>query len=230
MQGPGGPDEDRSGGFDRGGWLVQHADGDMGEIVSAWFATAEEFLLGRTTYEMLETYWSQVSDPDNVVATQLNARTKHLVSRTVTAPAWAGTTVVSGDPVAAVAALRERPGGELQVHGSAMLARSLHDARLVDEYGLIVFPTVVGAGQAVVPRRCRPTSVELVAHRVTAAGALAMTLRPPAPRLRRRSLWSRATSPSAPPDHPRGSPEMLDLARRGRVGRDTVSGTEVLQD
>jgi len=111
MQGPGGPDEDRTGGFDRGGWVVPFADEEFGAVVSAWFDKTDEILLGRTTYDMMEAFWSKVTDPDDVVAAKLNTRPKHIVSTTLRDPSWQNTTVIAGDVVAAVEQLKAKPGG-----------------------------------------------------------------------------------------------------------------------
>ena len=146
MQGPGGADEDTSDGFDQGGWMVPFIDEDFGEIMDAWFARADEFLLGRRTYDRMYPYWSQVTDPAELVARQLNTLRKHVVSRTLRSPAWANSWVVDGDVAAAVTALKDKPGGELQLHGSAQLVQTLNRHQLVDEYRLLVFPDVLGAG------------------------------------------------------------------------------------
>ncbi|MCG2621176.1 dihydrofolate reductase family protein [Arthrobacter sp. I2-34] len=178
MQGPGGPDEDVSGGFDLGGWLVPHVDEDFGRIVDGWFAQAEALLLGRTTYQMMQPYWEQVTDPDNSVATAMNTLPKYLVSATVTEPTWQNTRVISNDVAGAVAGLKSRPGGELQVHGSHRLARTLHDAGLVDEYRLILFPVALGKGKRLFDDGAVPSAFELVDSTITGAGAVALTLRP----------------------------------------------------
>ena len=133
MQGPGAPDEDTSGGFDRGGWLVPYIDDGFGAIVDSWFRKADAVLLGRTTYAMMFPYWSQVTESDNLIAEKLNGLTKYVASTTLTDPQWQHTTVLADDVIERVRALKKEPGGELQVHGSCELARALHTAGLVDE-------------------------------------------------------------------------------------------------
>lgn len=178
MQGPGGAEEDPSGGFDRGGWLVPYADEDMGGIVDGWFSRAEAFLLGRRTYTMMSDFWSQITDPDDSVAKALNGRPKYLVSSTTDDPGWSPTTVLSGDPVAEVRALKERDGGELQVHGSARLASALHAAGLVDEYRLLVFPVSVGSGKRLFRGDAPPSGFTLLESRTTSTGAVYTALSP----------------------------------------------------
>jgi dihydrofolate reductase len=178
MQGPGGPDEDTSGGFERGGWVVPYLDQDFGEIVDGWFEHADAILLGRTTYEMMRDYWTQIDDPDNLVAVKLNGLPKFIVSSTLREPDWHDSTVLSGDVAGEVGRLKERPGGELQVHGSAELARSLHEAGLVDEYRLLVFPVCVGQGKRLFTDGAPPTGFKLVDSRVASTGAVYSALQP----------------------------------------------------
>jgi len=178
MQGPGGADEDTSGGFDRGGWLVPHVDKDFGEIVDAWFERADAFLLGRTTYELMEAFWTQVDDPDNLVGVKLNGLPKFIVSSTLRDPSWNDSTVLSGDTIAEVTRLKQRSGGELQVHGSWRLARTLHEAGLVDEYRLLVFPVCVGQGKRLFTDGAPATGFTLVDSRVTSTGVLYSALQP----------------------------------------------------
>jgi dihydrofolate reductase len=178
MQGPGGAEEDRSGGFESGGWLVPHVDDDFGRIVTQWFAEADAILLGRTTYDMMYPYWSAVTDPENAVSTALNTLPKHVVSTTLRHPSWQGSTVISENVVEAVARLKAKPGRELQVHGSCGLAHTLHDAGLIDEYGLLVFPVVVGEGKRLFREGCVPATLSLVDTQVTSGGAVAHIFRP----------------------------------------------------
>lgn len=178
MQGPGGVDEDTSNGFDRGGWVVPHIDEDFGRIVDGWFAQVDEFLLGRTTYDMMQAFWSQITDPADRVAAALNGLPKHVVSTTLTDPTWQNTTVISTDVVDAVSALKDKPGRELQVHGSWQLARTLHDAGLVDEYRLMVFPVVLGSGKRLFAEGAATSGFTLVDSDVTSAGVIYQVLRP----------------------------------------------------
>jgi dihydrofolate reductase len=182
MQGPGGAEEDRSNGFDQGGWMVPFIDQDFGEIMEAWFARADEFLLGRTTYDMMYPYWSQVivTDPEEagVTGQQLNNLPKHIVSRTLRSPQWANSSVLDGEVVAAVKALKDQPGGELQVHGSAQLVQTLNQHNLVDEYRLLMVPVVLGTGKRLFGDGTVPTAFEMVENRTTSTGAVALTLRP----------------------------------------------------
>ncbi|WP_241972827.1 dihydrofolate reductase family protein [Cryobacterium cryoconiti] len=154
------------------------ADEGFGRIVDGWFAAADATLLGRTTYLSMQPYWEQVTDPDNPVATALNGLPKYVVSTTLTDPTWNNSTVVATDILESVAQLKARPGRELQVHGSCLLARSLHDAGLVDEYRLIYFPVVVGQGKRLFDSGSVPSTFTLEQCVTTNAGAVGLTFRP----------------------------------------------------
>jgi dihydrofolate reductase len=178
MQGPGGIDEDPSNGFDRGGWIVPFTEDEgFGTVVDSWFQKVDTFLLGRSTYEMMHTYWVQVTDPDNPVAVKLNNLPKVVASSTLRDPEWKAATVLAGDPVEAVAALKARDGGELQVHGSWQLASTLHKAGLVDEYRLLIFPVCVGPGKRLFEDG-PATGFTVVESRTLATGAAYLELRP----------------------------------------------------
>src|ERR671936_3114692 len=123
MQGPGGPDEDRRGGFERGGWALPLFDDEAATFVNRVFQRADAFLFGRRTYEIFAGYWGVMADSVNPIAAALNTRPKYVASTTLTDPRWAGTTVLSGDVAAAVGELKAEPGRELQVHGSGALFR-----------------------------------------------------------------------------------------------------------
>jgi dihydrofolate reductase len=130
MQGLGGPDEDRRGGFERGGWALPLVDGGAGTFLNQLYQRADAFLFGRRTYEIFAGYWGAIADPGNPIAAALNTRPKYVASTTLTDPQWADTTVLSGDVAAAIGELKAKPGGELQVHGSGSLVRWLSTTSL----------------------------------------------------------------------------------------------------
>lgn len=178
MQAPGGADEDKTDGFHHGGWLVPFADQDMGTIVNGWFEKADAILLGRTTYDLMYPYWSQVTDRDNVAGVKLNGQPKYVVSSTLRDPEWHHTIVLSGNIIDQVTELKNRPGGELQIHGSHALAQSLHRAGLIDEYRLLVFPVTVGHGKRLFTDNAPVTGFRLTDSATTSTGAVYSALTP----------------------------------------------------
>ncbi|MET9958742.1 dihydrofolate reductase family protein [Streptomyces sp. NPDC006326] len=181
MQAPGGPDEDRSDGFEYGGWVVPFADHGMEAFVKELFDRAGAFLLGRRTYEIFAGYWPQVTDPTDPVASRLNGLPKYVASTTLTSPAWAGTTVVDGEHLQSeIVRVKDALEGEreLQVHGSGRLAQWLLARDLVDELNLLVFPVFLGAGRRLFPRGGLPTAYELTGSRTTPNGTAINTYRP----------------------------------------------------
>ena len=177
-QGPGGPDEDRGGGFDRGGWLVPHFDDATGEFMNSIFQNVDAFLLGRRTYEIFAASWPKATDPNDLVATKLNTLPKHVASTALTDPEWANSRVIEGDVADAVRDLKERKGGELQVHGSGQLVRFLLEHDLVDRLNLLVFPVIVGAGRRLFPASGMATGLALDESRTTPSGVTVSVYRP----------------------------------------------------
>jgi dihydrofolate reductase len=178
MQGLGGADEDRRGGFERGGWVAPMWDTEGGAFLNQVYQRADAFLLGRRTYEIFAGSWGTWADPgDNPIWTALNTRPKYVASTTLTEARWADTTVLSGDLAAAVRELKAKPGGELQVHGSGALIRWLLDNRLVDEMTLLVCPVVVGQGTRLFADSGPDVALDLVETRSTPKGVTIQTYR-----------------------------------------------------
>jgi dihydrofolate reductase len=174
MQGLGGPEEDRSGGFERGGWAMPHFDSETAALIGEVYQRADAFLFGRRTYEVFAGSWGTGSwganQGDNPISVALNTRPKYVASTTLTDPKWADTTVLSGDVAAAVGELKAKPGGELQVVGSLSVVRLLLDNDLVDELILLTAPVVVGQGRRLFPDSGPDLALELVESRATANG------------------------------------------------------------
>jgi dihydrofolate reductase len=179
MQGLGGPDEDRSGGFERGGWVTPYADTEGMAFLNEVYGRADAFLFGRRTYEIFAGSWGTWDDPGNSpIWTALNTRPKYVASSAPFDPEWADTTVLSGDVAAAVGELKADAGGELQVHGSGILIRWLLDNDLVDEIILLTVPVILGQGTRLFSDAGPDTALELVESRTTARGVTIQTYRP----------------------------------------------------
>ena len=179
MQGLGGSDEDRSGGFERGGWAPPLADNEAMKFITEVYQRADAFLFGRRTYEIFAGSWGAIADMRaQPIGVALNTRPKYVASTTLTEPRWADTTVLSGEVAAAVGELKAKPGGELQVHGSGNLVRWLLDNQLVDEITLLTIPVVVGQGTRLFPATGPDTALDLVESRSTPKGVTIQVYRP----------------------------------------------------
>ena len=174
MQAPGGPGEDPSGGFSHEGWLVPFFDDDMGAQITEWFTGAEDFLLGRGTYDIFYASWPQMIS-DDPVSQGLNFKTKHVASRTLDSVEWDTARLIEGDVGDAVRTLKAGDGGELQVHGSPGLIQTLLTENLIDEVRLIVAPVVLGAGKRLFGQGAVPGTWRLTGSRTTASGALLLS-------------------------------------------------------
>ena len=175
-QGPGGPTEDPSDGFQQGGWLVPFFDEALGQYMTGVFEEVDAFLLGRRTYEIFAASWPNFPDPDDPIASKLNNLPKYVASRTLDRADWTNSTVLGGDLVTEVAKLKEQPGRELQIHGSGALAQALLDAGLIDTIRLIVFPVVLGTGKRLFAEGRTPSKFRLAGVETTPTGVTVQVL------------------------------------------------------
>jgi dihydrofolate reductase len=182
MQGLGGQDEDRTGGFERGGWAIPLFYDEAATFLDQVFQRANAFLFGRRTYEIFAGSWGTGSwganQGNNPISVALNTRPKYVASTTLTDPQWADTTVLCGDVATAIGELKAKPPGELQVHGSGALIRWLLANDLVDEITLLTYPVIIGQGTRLFADTGPDTALELVESRSTPSGVTIQVYRP----------------------------------------------------
>jgi dihydrofolate reductase len=174
MEGPGRHPE-----FDRAGWAFRFDRGEEGNRFKLdEVLAAEALLLGRVTYEGFAAAWPQATDTAGF-ADKMNRMPKYVVTATLANPAWDNTTVLGGDVLEEVTRLKRQPGGDILVNGSARLVHTLAAHGLVDEYRLMVFPIVLGAGKRLFGGTDQATALRLVEARpVGPDGVAVLTYRP----------------------------------------------------
>lgn len=177
MQAPGGPEEDPTGGFSLGGWMFSYADDSMDISAAGFDGKDRELLLGRRTYEIFEAYWPYQPD-DHPIAKTLNAAKKHVASRTLKVLRWNNSTLLHGDVVLAVTALKAQAGPDLQMIGSGNLIQTLQAASLIDEYNVWTFPVVLGRGKRLFGETAKPSGLQLVRSQVSDTGVVMSTYAP----------------------------------------------------
>ena len=169
-QGPGSPEEDTSEGFTRGGWLVPYLDQAFIRQAAEWLGQADALLLGRRTYDAFARDWPQITDPNDPFTELMNSLPIYVASRTLTTGTWNPTMILSADVAAQVAELKQQPGRDLQIHGSARLVQSLLAADLIDEFRLVVAPVIVGLGRRLFPDGGASVGLRLVSSQTTPGG------------------------------------------------------------
>jgi dihydrofolate reductase len=177
MQAPGGPDEDPTGGFTSGGWMFGYGDESMDISASGFDGKGRELVLGRRTYQIFEAYWPYQRD-DHPIAKTLNAAKKYVASRTLTTLDWNNSTLLHGDVVSAIIALKTQPGPDLQIIGSGNLIQSLQIASLIDEFNVWTFPVVLGRGKHLFGDDAKQSALQLVRSQVSTTGVVMSTYVP----------------------------------------------------
>ena len=176
MQGMGGPDEDRRGGFQYGGWAAGRGDAVMQKMLGAYMTDPWSLLIGRITYDNFADYWPKA--PPNPFSEKMNNVEKFVASTTLTEPlAWQNSTLLNGDAADAVARLKKEHPKTLVIFGSGVLVQSLMRRNLVDEYVLQIHPVVLGAGLRLFPDGSPLTNFTLVDSVTTGTGVIIATYR-----------------------------------------------------
>jgi dihydrofolate reductase len=181
MQGLGAEDEDRRGGFERGGWAMPYADPTVEEALNAVYQRADAFLFGSWTFDVFARSWGALPEMmDSPIGRALNSKPKYVASDTLTTPGWAQTTVIPADSPPAVANV-VRESGEVVTPGGRTLIRWLLANNLVDAVNLFIAPVLVGQGERLFPQSGPDRALELTEHAVMPNGVIVVTYRPTGP-------------------------------------------------
>src|SRR5256712_10659345 len=163
IQGLGGSNEDRRGGFDRGGWAPPLVDAETADYLNQVYGGAAAFLFGRRTYEIFARSWGAIPEmATSTIGSALNGRHKYVASGTLTDPQWTGTTVLTGDIALAIRDLKAQQEGDLLGPGSGVLLRWLLANDLVDQFDPVIYRVVIGQGTLLFPHSGPFCALDLV--------------------------------------------------------------------
>ena len=168
MQAPGGPDEDTSGGFKYGGWLVPYFDKVGSDIMTEQMKEPFDLLLGKKTYEIFASYWPQHEEADR----GLNNATKYVAADEPIELTWEKSVLLQGDVVEEIKKLKEQDGPPLHVHGSGNFIQTLWKHDLVDELWLKIFPITLGTGKRLFAEGTIPAAFKLTQSKTSPTGVI----------------------------------------------------------
>lgn len=168
IQAPGGPDEDSSGGFAYGGWIMPYADEVLGSIIRAQMNTPFDLLLGRKTYDIWAPYWPHHAG----IWPTVNTATKYIASNTLTSGDWQPAVFLGGDIAEKVGSIRQQSGPDLHVYGSGQLLQTLIRHDLVDAYWLKIYPVTLGNGKRLFADGTIPAAFTVTEHRISPKGVM----------------------------------------------------------
>lgn len=171
IQGPGGPEEDTSGGFVHGGWIGAYSDDVLGTALRQQMNAPFDLLLGRTTFDIWEPYWPQHGD----IWPNVNTATKYVASNTRTASDWQPAVFLSGDIAEKVTQIKQQPGPDLHVWGSGNLLQTLIKHDLVDVFWLMIYPITLGSGKRLFAAGTIPAAFKVTESVVTPSGVIVVT-------------------------------------------------------
>ena len=176
VQAPGGPDEDRSGDFRLGGWIVPYADEAIGQNLQDLLSQPFELLLGRRTYDIFASYWPHVpaDSHSRTIADLFNRVTKHVATHRSGALGWQNSHPLKGDLADAIRTLKRQDGANLLTFGSGDMLRQLLAAGLVDEIRLVIYPIMLGRGKRLFGDNALASAFTL-AHSITTPGGVLIT-------------------------------------------------------
>jgi dihydrofolate reductase len=172
LQAPGAPQEDPSGGFKYGGWMVPYADEVTGQVMDEQTAHPFDLLLGRKTYDIWAAYWPHQDEQAISFAAKANKATKYVASHSPLTPEWSNSVLLEGDVAEEVRKLKAQDGPELQVYGSGDFAQTLFQHDLVDALWLKIFPLTLGDGKRLFSGGSIPAAFRLTASKVSPSGVI----------------------------------------------------------
>ena len=179
MQGPGGPNEDTTGGFRFSGWLPPVGDEAIEAKIGELFGRPFDLLLGRRTYEIFAAYWPYAPDEMAQIRDPFDACTKYVVTHRDQPLEWRNSVRVQG--LEALRAIKQGEGPDLVIQGSSMLYPQLLEAGLLDELTLMISPVVLGQGKRLFGDGTPPKTLKVTAHQVSGGGNIIVTYQPAGP-------------------------------------------------
>ena len=168
IQAPGGPDEDRDGGFAYGGWIAPFSDEILGTALRRQMNMPFDLLLGRKTYEIWAPYWPHHAE----IWPGVNAATKYVASNTLASAEWQPSVIINGNVPKKVAEIKQQPGPDLNVWGSGKLIQTLLLHDLVDCFWLMIYPITLGAGKRLFAGGTMPAAFKVTESIVTSTGVI----------------------------------------------------------
>jgi dihydrofolate reductase len=172
MQAPGGPEEDPTGGFKHGGWLVGYLDDFLLKVMVKQMSKPFDLLLGRKTYEIFAAYWPHANTSEDPFAAKLNNAKKYVASKTLTKLDWNNSELINGDLPEGIKRMKKQNGPEIQIHGSGNLIQTLLKHGLVDELWLKIFPFTLGAGKRLFAEGTIPAGFKLLESEISPSGVI----------------------------------------------------------
>jgi dihydrofolate reductase len=203
IQGPEAPDEDRSGGFELGGWLAQFFDEAVGERIDALFEPPFDLLLGRRTYDIFAAFWPYNADEPDGIGQRFDRASKYVLTRSDGPLDWQNSHRLGS--LDALAALKRDEGPDLVIQGSSTLYPQLLAAGLIDRLVLMTFPLVLGPGKRLFGEGTLPLSMRMVDHEVTPGGNVIAAYEP--------------AGEVEPGSFPTEEPSAAELERRAAIAR-----------
>ena len=203
MQGPGGPTEDTTGGFDEGGWVFKFWDEGVDEAMGRFFAGEYDLLLGRRTYDIFAAYWPYVEGEGAAMGEAFTATNKYVLTRGDQPLEWANSHRLTS--IADVAALKQGDGPDLIIQGSSTIYPGLLAAGLLDRLTVMTFPLTLGTGKRLFGDGTPTTMLAMVDHKVTSKGTVIATYEP------------QGALPPIPADGPQPSQSAREVERQRRM-------------